>query len=216
MFISIKLVNKSIRNTKYAFQNGLRLRAISDENARFINEVIQKDTNNALSNELKLWRTRTSQELNKKTYHIFPNKVIAGIIVLKPRNKDQLSIINGVGPKILSAYGESILEIVKKYVGEGDDDNSALLENISSKLVNTSKYNSKTKKAKPVVVDKSIASHPKRTGRTGSIKLDEKMLNYEQQSAVARVVKGGNLFITGRYYTYYNFYLKEKVYPMFF
>ena len=195
MFISIKLVNKSMRYTKYAFQNGLR--AISDENARFINEVIQKDTDNALSNELKLWRTRTSQELNKKTYHIFPNKVIEGIVVLKPKNKDQLSIINGVGPKILSDYGENILEIVKKYVGDGDEDNSALLENISSKLVNTLKYTSKTKKIKPVVDQESFASQPKRTER-GSIKLDEKMLNYEQKSAVSRVVKGGNLFITGR------------------
>jgi len=138
MFISIKLVNKSIKGNKFDIQNGLR--AISDENARFINEVIQKDTNNALSNELKLWRTRTSQELNKKPYQIFPNKVIEGIVFSKPKNKDQLSIINGVGPNILSDYGENILEIVKKYVREGEDDKSALLENLSSKLVNTSKH----------------------------------------------------------------------------
>ncbi len=60
---------------------------------------------------LKSWRLEKARELNVPAFHIFSNKVLDNIASLKPRTREQLLTVSGIGPAKAESYGEIILKI---------------------------------------------------------------------------------------------------------
>lgn len=71
----------------------------------------------ALYEELRVVRTRLAG--GKPAYTVFDNKTMAFIADLKPTTTEALGKIPGIGPAKLEKYGDEILDVVRRAVGEG-------------------------------------------------------------------------------------------------
>lgn len=69
--------------------------------------------NPQLWNALRDWRQERAIGLKVAAYMIVPNLTLIGITNLQPRNEKELLAVPGVGKKVLSAFGEEILQLVK-------------------------------------------------------------------------------------------------------
>eukprot|EP00804_Cyclotella_cryptica_P018830 CCRYP_018295-RB/>CCRYP_018295-RB protein AED:0.02 eAED:0.02 QI:116/1/1/1/1/1/2/226/648 len=72
-----------------------------------------------LKKELLQYRIDQAASIDKPAYNIFTNAALDGICASLPTNEDQLLEVKGIGPKKLEMYGDDIIDIVKKYVGDG-------------------------------------------------------------------------------------------------
>jgi ATP-dependent DNA helicase RecQ len=68
-----------------------------------------------LARDLDLFRKRTARALKWKTYMVFQEKVIAAIDAARPRSRDELARIPGLGPAKLDRFGDEILALVRRY-----------------------------------------------------------------------------------------------------
>jgi ATP-dependent DNA helicase RecQ len=66
----------------------------------------------ALFAALRNWRTATAREHNVPAYVILHDATLEGIAAARPRSKQQLRGIPGIGDKKLERYGDALMEIV--------------------------------------------------------------------------------------------------------
>jgi ATP-dependent DNA helicase RecQ len=66
----------------------------------------------ALFGALRNWRTATAREHNVPAYVILHDATLEGIAAARPRSKQQLRSIPGIGDKKLERYGDALMEIV--------------------------------------------------------------------------------------------------------
>jgi superfamily II DNA helicase RecQ len=66
-----------------------------------------------LLTRLKTWRTKESKRRHVPPYLIFHDKTLAAIAALRPRDRESLLGIKGLGPAKLDRYGDAVLEIVR-------------------------------------------------------------------------------------------------------
>src|SRR5690606_5167647 len=62
---------------------------------------------------LKKWRLQQAKAQGVQAFRIFGNKTLDAIAAAKPRTRDELLNVPGIGPAKLEAYGDGILEITR-------------------------------------------------------------------------------------------------------
>ena len=67
-----------------------------------------------LLSSLKKHRLKLAREQNCPAYIVFSDRTLNEMAHFKPKNLDEMSRINGVGPQKLSIYGETFLRIIKE------------------------------------------------------------------------------------------------------
>ena len=66
----------------------------------------------ALYGALAAWRRDRSRSEAVPPFHVFGNRVLAAIADARPRSRDELAEIAGVGPRKLERYADEVLEVV--------------------------------------------------------------------------------------------------------
>lgn len=69
-----------------------------------------------LYKELKQYRYNKSREEKSKTYFVFTNESLEQIVSQKPKNREELMEIKGLGSVKCDKYGIDIINIVMKYL----------------------------------------------------------------------------------------------------
>eukprot|EP00981_Chlorochromonas_danica_P000606 scaffold139_cov260-Ochromonas_danica.AAC.3 len=89
----------------------------SHGHSRALRQIVCKAhfTDDDLLTELKDWRRRAADELQRPLYQILSNHLLETIATKRPSSMEHLSLLPGIGTFKLNRYGKSILEIVKKY-----------------------------------------------------------------------------------------------------
>ena len=65
-----------------------------------------------LYDALAAWRRDRSKSEEVPAFHVFHNRVLAAIADARPRSRDELAEISGVGPAKLERYADDVLEVV--------------------------------------------------------------------------------------------------------
>lgn len=74
------------------------------------------NTNNVdLEDNLKQLRMQLATKQNVKAFHIFTNKTLEELILKQPVNLTDLQSIHGIGEMKSNAFGEELINIIKKY-----------------------------------------------------------------------------------------------------
>lgn len=74
-------------------------------------EDLEYDQN--MFEQLKKWRQKQATKLSRPAYAVLPDKSLIEIAAYKPRSKEALLKISGVGPKKLEDFSSDILKITK-------------------------------------------------------------------------------------------------------
>ncbi|HUQ03476.1 MAG TPA: ATP-dependent DNA helicase RecQ [Kofleriaceae bacterium] len=72
---------------------------------------------NDLARELDRFRKRMARELKWKAYMVFQQRVIAAIDAQRPRTKDALARIPGLGPAKIARFGDELVALVQRHSG---------------------------------------------------------------------------------------------------
>jgi ATP-dependent DNA helicase PIF1 len=168
-------------------------------------------TGTTLFQDLKDWRKRTAEELQKPIFLILSNSLIEEVAIKRPKDLAELSELSGIGPKKLLKYGRTILNLVGKHE---HDEETFNLEAISerNKASDASFWAAqkkakpkKAKKEKPEDVAKAEQRRRKRIEVLSDMTAAELKwpeialsdLNAEQQDAATHILAGSNVFLTG-------------------
>jgi DNA helicase-2/ATP-dependent DNA helicase PcrA len=73
----------------------------------------------ALYDALSAWRRTRAKSEEVPPYVVFHNTVLAAIADARPRSRDELAEISGVGPAKLERYGDDVLEVLRQPGPEG-------------------------------------------------------------------------------------------------
>ena len=65
-----------------------------------------------LYNKLKLFRSKLAKEKNIPPYCLFHNKVLNSLSTYKPKNKNEMEQIKGVGKTFIDVYSEQVLNFI--------------------------------------------------------------------------------------------------------
>ncbi|MGC9523539.1 MAG: RecQ family ATP-dependent DNA helicase, partial [Anaerolineae bacterium] len=76
----------------------------------------------ALFEQLRAWRLAEAKAQSTAPFVIFHNSVLRRIAAAKPRSKDTLLAIKGVGSRKLARYGDAILTLVKEHESKSSPD----------------------------------------------------------------------------------------------
>ena len=76
----------------------------------------------ALLETLKKLRRTLAAAKNVPAYVVFPDKTLLDMVHLKPRTRDQMAMVHGVGAAKLEQYGEAFLAAVVQHVPAGEPD----------------------------------------------------------------------------------------------
>jgi ATP-dependent DNA helicase RecQ len=68
-----------------------------------------------LARDLEAFRRRKARELDWKAYMIFQRRTIAAIDRARPRSRDALASIPGLGPAKIARFGDEILALVRRH-----------------------------------------------------------------------------------------------------
>lgn len=164
-----------------------------------------------LFQDLKDWRKRTADELQKPLFTVMKNQMIETVAMQRPSDLQQLSLISGFGPKTLKKYGRPILDLVHAHKHDGEDLN---LESISalSTVSDTDFWAAfvkpkpkAAKKAKPEDLEKATQKRKQRIKMLSDStqqeakwpEIDFSDLNKEQQEGATHILAGNNVFLTG-------------------
>ena len=87
--------------------------------------VIRKSGNGMSGNSelyirLKEWRMSKAKKKRVPAFRIFSNKVLDNIAADMPTTRDELLMVNGVGPYLSQQYGDEIVRIVKEYLRKSE------------------------------------------------------------------------------------------------
>lgn len=74
---------------------------------------LSSDEDHALLKALKDLRLSIAREHNLPPYVIFHDKTLIDMVLLKPKNIDQLAMVNGIGQSKLQKYGDEFLRVIK-------------------------------------------------------------------------------------------------------
>jgi hypothetical protein len=145
-------------------------------------------TDSDLYEELRTWRRKTSEELQRPVYTILNNKVLEDIVIRRPSSIEDFKSIKGIGPKTIR-YGDHILRIVQKYpvikFGEYD-------------IIDPEVWATEDTATKPKKVKKISTPKPKSTSSIPKAKtIDVTELSAEQLVAAEKLLSGSNCFISG-------------------
>ncbi|RZJ15875.1 MAG: hypothetical protein EON51_18685, partial [Acinetobacter sp.] len=66
------------------------------------------------------WRKQTAEVKKLIGYHIISDQAIVDISARLPKTLTQLSKIKNVGEGKTATYGEEILRLIRRYLGEGE------------------------------------------------------------------------------------------------
>jgi superfamily II DNA helicase RecQ len=66
---------------------------------------------------LKQWRSSTARAANVPAYVIFHDATLAAVAQARPRTRDELLALPGLGPVKAERYGEALLEVVSRQAG---------------------------------------------------------------------------------------------------
>ena len=89
-----------------------KLKEIVNEIKKEVNDNSDEKTDEQLLNKLKEYRTNMSKEESRQAYLIYNNETLEDIIKIKPKNKEELMMVKGFGPKKTEKYGDSIIDII--------------------------------------------------------------------------------------------------------
>lgn len=78
--------------------------------------ALSGDVDGELFEELRAWRGRVAKEIGKPAYVVFGNISLVAIAEIRPSTLDELSVVRGVGPAKLEAYGEQVLGVVRAHL----------------------------------------------------------------------------------------------------
>jgi len=67
-----------------------------------------------LLQELKRWRMRTCQRARLKPFHILSNKSLEALAIAKPRSRENLLLIPGIGPAKMDKFGSELLTLISR------------------------------------------------------------------------------------------------------
>jgi hypothetical protein len=178
----------------------------------------------ALQDALRSWRKRTADEMQQPIYRVMNNQLLQSVAVSKPRSKEQLALLHGVGRYTLNRYGNMILDIVK--VHSPDEEVLSPEETVAVENFWLEAKEKKGKKAKPKTKKKTSkvdlllsgmnvtglatgkTSSKGRKSRVRQMTDDEiaqlseekipfEQLNDEQKEATQQILSGKNYFVTG-------------------
>jgi ATP-dependent DNA helicase RecQ len=65
-----------------------------------------------LYDALAAWRRARAAQEEVPAFHVFANRVLGAIAAARPRSREELAAVPGVGPAKLDRYGEDVLEVV--------------------------------------------------------------------------------------------------------
>ena len=68
----------------------------------------------ALLGQLKAWRRDEAARRSVPAYVVFPDRTLAAIAALRPRDRDALRAVQGIGPAKLELYATALLELVSQ------------------------------------------------------------------------------------------------------
>ena len=169
---------------------------------------------------LKVWRKRTSDELQVPLYRVLTNNVIDLIASTRPHTLLELRTLNGIGDAKLKKYGLILINLVKSM-------ESGIALNLSVEKIPLSPEDEKylqeanaaaeLQKKKKAVTEKKILKTVKKLSKKGAnetaiilsieqLREEAKRsdgfmtfsdLNNEQQNAAKQALLGKNVFITG-------------------
>jgi len=74
--------------------------------------------NPELCSRLKKWRLDMAKKKRLPAFRIFTNRVLDNLASELPTSKDELLMVQGVGPYFVERYGKDIIKIVKAYLSE--------------------------------------------------------------------------------------------------
>lgn len=69
------------------------------------------DADPAIVEALKAWRKQQADKEGVRAFHVLSNKVLLAVAAARPRSKDALSGVPGIGPAKLEKYGAAVLRI---------------------------------------------------------------------------------------------------------
>lgn len=72
----------------------------------------------ALYEALREWRAAQAKIIDRPAFVVLSNSILQVIAEVRPTSVPELARIDGIGPSKIDTYGESVLELVKKYVEE--------------------------------------------------------------------------------------------------
>ena len=174
-----------------------------------------------LSNTLKAWRKRTSDELQVPVYKVLNNKAIDMIVENLPQNLAEFRVLYGIGDKKTEKFGPKIVDIVRRFqsgellqTGEvhvsAEDkkflqDAADMIELEKKKKSLRAKKNKLAGNKKPkkgnetlnVMSPEELELHKQSLRAGGDSVVTFEDLNEEKQEAAKKILKGQNVFITG-------------------
>jgi ATP-dependent DNA helicase RecQ len=62
---------------------------------------------------LKVWRREEARRQGKPSYVIFHDSTLEALAAVRPRDRDTLQQVKGIGPAKLEAYGDTLLELLQ-------------------------------------------------------------------------------------------------------
>jgi len=87
-----------------------------DAAAQSASAAIATGPDQQLLQNLKSLRMKLAREQNLPPYVIFHDKTLIDMVTIKPANRDQLALVNGVGNSKLQKYGDAFLKVIKENV----------------------------------------------------------------------------------------------------
>ena len=79
-------------------------------------EITPPEIDEEFLNKLKTWRLALAQEKKVPAYVIFPNATLTAIATYPPTTLNALERIKGIGPRKLTQYGESVVQLVNEHL----------------------------------------------------------------------------------------------------
>jgi len=77
------------------------------------------DADPEVLSRLKSWRTEEARRKGMPPYVIFHDSTLVALAAARPRHRDELRRVRGIGPAKLEAYGEALLGLLTREVGAG-------------------------------------------------------------------------------------------------
>ena len=132
-------------------------------------QVIQISDSQIVS-ALKLWRKRTSDELQIPLYRVLTNNVIDLIANKRPRNLFEFRTLSGIGEAKMKKYGPRIVELVKAILSGRSELNlgpNIVLSPEDEKYLQEADAAAKLQKKKKAVTEKKILKTVKKLSKKG-------------------------------------------------
>jgi ATP-dependent DNA helicase RecQ len=79
-----------------------------------IEDALARGMDRGLFDALSAHRAVVARQRSLPAYVVAPNRTLTEIALLRPRCLDDLTLVHGMGPARLSAYGEGLLAVVRE------------------------------------------------------------------------------------------------------